>query len=189
MAKDGNVTCGSIKQMLLLGFGMFLLAALAVPAQAADMPIAVPPAKAAYKTPTPCTLTACSGFYVGGGLIGVGSNMDVLGGGIANSVFAGGGATALDAGYRFWNGAYVFVIEGVGGYEIVWPVSISGINKANRSAWPVRRGPPNTRGYCLVKMNGHCEGRCMTVLTAIGALVTGLGTAVWLGLQEMMGRH
>ena len=26
-------------------------------------------------------------------------------------------------------------------------------------------------------------------LTAIGALVTGLGTAVWLGLQEMMGRH
>jgi opacity protein-like surface antigen len=110
-----------------------MMTALAMPVQAADMPTVALPAKAAYRAPAPCTLTACSGFYVGGGLIGAGSNMDVLGSGIANSVFAGGGAIALDAGYQFWNGSYFFGLEGFGGYEIANNSSlIPGAGNQNR---------------------------------------------------------
>src|SRR5262249_29833108 len=80
---------------------LMALLALADRALAADMP-----AKAAAAQPAQpsCTPQVCSGFYIGGNLIGVGSNIDVLGSGINNSVFAGGAMLGANLGYQFWNG-------------------------------------------------------------------------------------
>ena len=70
-----------------------VLGALA-PAAAADLTVktkAVP-----FLTSTPCTVAtattplSCSGFYIGGGISGQGTNADIVGNGINGSVFAGG---------------------------------------------------------------------------------------------------
>jgi opacity protein-like surface antigen len=50
----------------------------------------------------------CSGWTIGGGVGGVGSNLDILGGGLSNSVFAGGGVPYIELGYQFDNGMYFF---------------------------------------------------------------------------------
>lgn len=85
------------------------LAALSVPAFAADMrPVAK--AQAPYAAPT-CTATDCSGLYAGINLQGIGSNLDILGSGINNSVFAGGGAIGGTLGYQFWNGQFFLAGE------------------------------------------------------------------------------
>jgi opacity protein-like surface antigen len=64
----------------------------------------------AYTAPV-CTATDCSGFYAGVSLQGSGSNLDILGSGINNSVFAAGGVLGGVAGYQFWNGQMFFAPE------------------------------------------------------------------------------
>lgn len=96
-------------------------------AQAADLPakVRVP----TYVAPV-CTAGAaatatmgainpsCSGFYGGFSVQGLGSNLDILGSGINNSVFAGGGVVGLVGGYQFWNGQFFLAGEGNFGLNI-----------------------------------------------------------------------
>lgn len=71
----------------------------------------------------PCTIAtgstplSCSGFYVGAGLAGQGSNADIIGSGVTGSVFAGGITPTLDAGYLYAKGNWVFGAEFDAGYS------------------------------------------------------------------------
>lgn len=60
---------------------------------------------------------SCSGFYAGLNVQGIGSNLDILGSGINNSVFAAGGLVGLDVGYQFWNGTFFLAGEGQIDYD------------------------------------------------------------------------
>jgi opacity protein-like surface antigen len=94
--------------------GGALLFALALglaspPVQAAD--VGVPVLKAPALKQSTCTVTDCSGLFVGFNVAGVGSNLDILGSGINNSVFAGGGMIGGNAGYQLWNGQFFAAAE------------------------------------------------------------------------------
>lgn len=105
-----------------------LLASSAIVAQAADLAVKAPAALPAYVS-SACTVTplSCSGFYLGGGLAGQGSNADILGNGINGSVFAGGITPTVDAGYQYVNGNWVFGAEADMGYAVDTGASVNGI--------------------------------------------------------------
>lgn len=89
-------------------------------ASAADMAVKAPSflASSACTVATATTPLSCSGFYVGGGLSGAGSNADIIGSGINGSVFAGGVTPTLDAGYQYVHGNWVFGAEFDIGYSV-----------------------------------------------------------------------
>lgn len=88
------------------------IALLCGPALAADLSF---PIKAAAVAANPCTVTSCSGWYVGVGLTGNGTNADIVGNGVNQSVFAAGGILDVHGGYQMWNGTYLFGAEvGIG---------------------------------------------------------------------------
>lgn len=95
-------------------FGILIASVMAAPAFAADMPVkSVPYATAAYA----CQPQNCSGWYAGFGILGEGSNADVIGNGINGSVFSTGGVIKIQGGYQLWNGQWFAAIEGSVGYE------------------------------------------------------------------------
>ncbi len=96
-----------------------LAASIAVPALAADMAVKAIP----FASATPCTAGSCSGWYAGFGVMGDGSNADIIGSGVNGSVFAGGGAIKVQGGYQLWNGAFFAAIEGALGYEFTTATS------------------------------------------------------------------
>jgi hypothetical protein len=93
-----------------------LLAALATSlstaAFAADLPTKAP----AYVA-TPCVPGNCSGWYADFGIMGDGTNADIIGGGLNNSIFQTGGAILAGGGYQLWNAAWFAAIEANAGYE------------------------------------------------------------------------
>jgi opacity protein-like surface antigen len=95
----------------------FLLASVvtlaAFAAQAADMVVKSPLAVPGFT----CTVASCSGWYGGAVLVGEGTNADIIGQGVNNSVFAAGGIIGGDFGYRLWNGNYFFAAEVAAGYQ------------------------------------------------------------------------
>ena len=95
---------------VILGAALALLATQAV---AADVPL--PPMKAAAASP--CIAGSCSGWYAGFGILGDGTNVDIIGNGVNGSVFAAGGAAVLHGGYQLWSGSWFAAIEGNAGYE------------------------------------------------------------------------
>lgn len=93
----------------------FLLAPLALQANvayAADMVPAKAPihAKAAL---TDCSVTDCSGFFAGANVAGIGTSLDVLGSGVNQSLFGGGGLIGAEAEYQLWNGKYFVSIGAI----------------------------------------------------------------------------
>lgn len=64
-----------------------------------------------------CTISSCSGPYIGADLIGNGTNADIVGNGINQSVFSAGGIIAMHAGWQLWNGNYFAAVEGGIGYS------------------------------------------------------------------------
>jgi opacity protein-like surface antigen len=81
----------------------------------------VPPACTAggpMTATSPAVAPSCSGFYAGFNIQGIGSNLDILGSGINNSVFAGGGFIGGTAGYQFWNGQFFLAGEVNGGINV-----------------------------------------------------------------------
>jgi hypothetical protein len=103
------------------------VATLNTPAKStAVMPIAAPPAPA-------CTNTSCTGWFVGGDITGSGSNMNILGSGIAGSVFAGGGGLGLNGGFQFWNGTYYFAADLFADYMLANSQVAPGVG--NQNAW------------------------------------------------------
>src|SRR5579862_9291627 len=90
------------------------LAGASAPALSTDMP-----AKAQAAAPIPtCTITQCSGWYLGGHVEGLGSNADILGSGIQSSIFAGGAGLGGHAGYQLWNGNFFAAAEIGGTYDV-----------------------------------------------------------------------
>jgi outer membrane immunogenic protein len=104
---------------------LIALLMLGTAAHAADLRLKAP----AYVTPictagVPMTPTmaaiapSCSGPYAGFGVEGLGSNLDILGSGINNSVFAGGGIIKATGGYQFWNGQFFLAGEANAGINL-----------------------------------------------------------------------
>jgi opacity protein-like surface antigen len=116
--------------MLALAAATFLV----VPALASDVnaPAQVAITKAITKDPciiaSASTPLSCSGFYVGGGLSGEGSNADIIGSGINGSVFAGGMTPTFDAGYQYAKGNWFFGAELDVGYALGANTSIGATN-------------------------------------------------------------
>lgn len=96
-----------------------LAAAVATLSQAfaADVLPAVVKAKAVSFVGNPCTPVTCTGFYVGGGLGGVGTNIDVIGNGLNGSVGAGGMLPTLKFGYLYAQNNWLFGIEAAFAYQ------------------------------------------------------------------------
>ncbi len=94
---------------------LLLLATLiATPSMAADLAVKAVPLPAARM---PCAAGDCSGWYAGFGILGDGTNVDIVGNGINGSVFAAGGAIKVQGGYQLWNGSWFAAIDGSLGYE------------------------------------------------------------------------
>jgi hypothetical protein len=104
-----------MKKAILLAAVLF-----ASPAMAADLPVK---ARALAAFGDPCVLASiatplsCSGFYVGAGLAGQGSNADIIGSGVSGSVFAGGMTPTFDTGYLYAKGNMLFGAEFDAGYS------------------------------------------------------------------------
>ena len=75
---------------------------------------------------SPCTPTSCSGWYVGAGLGGVGTNLDVIGNGLNGSAFAGGMLPGLKAGYLYAQNGWLFGAEITGAYQTNTTTTVAG---------------------------------------------------------------
>jgi len=135
-------------------------------------------------TSNPCTVAtastplSCSGFYVGGGLSGQGSNADIIGSGINGSVFAGGMVPSVDAGYQYVQGNWLFGAEVDLGYAFNTNVSVNG-------------GASNMNGLRATeffKVGGNLAGMLGTqapitvpasIANAVLGLYGGVGPAQW----------
>ncbi len=102
------------------------LSLIASPAFAADLSLKAVP----LPTAAPCSAGSCSGWYAGFGVLGDGTNVDIVGNGINGSVFSAGGAIQLHGGYQLWNGSWFAAIEGGAGYEFT-RASANGLNIVN----------------------------------------------------------
>lgn len=89
--------------------------------------------KAPPATPL-CTLTQCVGIEFGASISGVGSNADIIGQGLSNSVFAGGEIPSLQAGYLDWNGSMLLRAELSGGYQASTNINAGPVT-GNENGW------------------------------------------------------
>jgi len=90
---------------MILGLGRAFGADVATPVK--PLPRAI-----AY----PCTVTSCSGFYVGANLTGVGADVTDFNTGVPANAFTSGGGLGGQLGYQFWNGQFFFAGEVFGDY-------------------------------------------------------------------------
>lgn len=156
LAKDPRGVNPGVKvgAILALVFGASML----LPAQSRAADVLKAP-KLALPTFAPCTLTDCTGPYIGFNLAGIATNANVLAGGINGSLAAGGQNIGIQAGYQFWRNSWFFgpevgadytyggtIVPGAGvpkwlTYEIVkfgTPIStfFGGITPANATGLP-----------------------------------------------------
>jgi hypothetical protein len=109
---------------------LLLLALLLLPtwAQAADIPptYKAPIAPRGYlpSAPVPCTTNQCTGWYVGLSLSGAGSNADIIGQGLDNSVFANGGMAGVTLGGQYWMNGLFLGMENTVGYSFGSPATV-----------------------------------------------------------------
>ena len=113
---------------------LFILAALAAaaisPARAADnLPAAtVKPAATSFLSSISggaCTPTTCTGFYFGGGLGGVGTNLDIIGQGLQGSAAAGGMLPTAKFGYLYAQNNWLFGAEASFAYQTSSSVAVA----------------------------------------------------------------
>jgi hypothetical protein len=111
----------------ILAFAAAALSVIAIPAMAADLSVA-PLFKAPPKpAPVVCSLTQCNVWFVGAGIFGAGSNIDIIGQGISNSVFANGGMVLADVGGQVWYNGIFLGAENMGGWAFGSPASVNGV--------------------------------------------------------------
>lgn len=60
---------------------------------------------------------SCSGWYVDFGILGDGTNADIINGGLSNSLASNGAAIMLGGGYQYWAGSVLAGVQLNGGYE------------------------------------------------------------------------
>lgn len=94
---------------------------------------------------SPCLINNCTGWYAGVGLTGNGTNADIIGSGLSQSVFAAGGQFDVHGGYQFWNGTYFAAAEVGLGYQF-----------ENGAAVQVKA--TNITGYEILKFGGSLSG-------------------------------
>jgi opacity protein-like surface antigen len=91
-----------------------LTSALISPAIASDLGSPV------YKAPAviPCqSIQSCSGWYADFGILGDGTNANIIGGGLSNSIASNGAAVMIGGGYQYWAGSVLAGVQLNGGYE------------------------------------------------------------------------
>jgi hypothetical protein len=103
------------------------LAALTGSAFAADLPLKAPPLA---PQPVLCTTNQCSVLFGGITLLGQGSNVDIIGQGISNSVFSNGGMVAGTIGGQYWNSGVFLGVENLAGWSFGAPSSVNGVGVA-----------------------------------------------------------
>lgn len=107
------------------------LAVISGAAGAVDMP--APIRAPGVFTPAPCTLQACSGFYVGVNVIGAGANTDLtIAPGFSSSVFSAGGMIGMQAGYQFWNGKWFIAAEAGIDYDVTNNIQVTAVTNSKR---------------------------------------------------------
>lgn len=121
------------RSLLIAAFAASLSPALASDFATKAVPYALPPVS--------CTPQNCSGWYGSFGILGDGSNADIIGGGLNNSLFQTGGAITVGGGYQFWSGSLFAAVEGNVGYEFT-----------RNSASPLTQGGSKFIGQELVKL-------------------------------------
>ena len=79
----------------------------------------------------PCTVTACTGFYVGGDIAGAGLNLDVLGSVLASTApgTTNGASFGVMAGYQYWNSGIFAGVQGFANYSFSTPGVLGSSNR------------------------------------------------------------
>lgn len=98
----------------------------------------------AYLDQSACTINQCTSWFVGAGISGNGTNADILGQGINQSVFAAGGIFDAHVGADLWNGKYYAGVEGGIGYQF--------------QSGPLSIGKSNLVGYQEFRLGGSLTG-------------------------------
>jgi opacity protein-like surface antigen len=82
--------------------------------------LAIVPARAQAPAPASpnCTVAKTTGFYAGVNAIGVGSNLDIAGQGLAGSLFAAGGLAGANVGFQYCKGNYFGAVELSADYDL-----------------------------------------------------------------------
>lgn len=78
-------------------------------------------------TGSACTPTSCSGPYIGGGIGGVGTNLDVIGNGLNGSAFAGGVIPTIKFGYLYAQNNWLFGAEASLAYQTSTSTTVAGV--------------------------------------------------------------
>lgn len=119
-------------------FTIAYLAILFSPAVAADLPVLK--ASAVPFVGSACTPTTCTGFYVGGGLGGVGTNLDVIGNGLNGSAAAGGMLPTMKVGYLYAQGNWLFGGEVTFAYQTSSAATLANAVSGNQSGMLLTQG-------------------------------------------------
>lgn len=127
------------KRMMLLALIIPGAIAMAMAARAADLPVKNP-AAALPAFGSVCTPTSCTGFYVGGGLGGVGTNLDIIGNGLNGSAGAGGMLPTFDVGYLYANGNWLFGAEASFAYQTNTAATLANAVSGNQSGILLTQG-------------------------------------------------
>ena len=109
---------------------LLALSLFASPALAADFPVL--PVKVVAPAVPACTILHCTGFYAGGGLSGVATNLNVFANGINGSLNAGGTILDIHAGWRSWNGSIYIGGEVSAGYDVAINTGAVSVSPSDR---------------------------------------------------------
>lgn len=165
----------------LLGAALVLIA---INANAADLAVKainnalVPVFGNPCTVPTASTPLSCSGWFVGAGLAGQGSNADIIGSGVNGSVFAGGIEPFVDGGYQYMQGNWIFGADISAGYAIKSTLAINGIGG----------GMSGARITEFFKVGGNLSGLLGTaapitvpasLANSVLGLYVGIGASQW----------
>lgn len=117
-------------------------------AHAADLTPKAPANAFAVSNSSPCTPVSCTGPYGGVQIGGNGTNLDIIGSGLNNSVFAGGAVAGVKAGYQYTDTKWILGAEASVNYQFQSNATVNGVSG-------------NTSGmfsYEVVKIGGNVSG-------------------------------
>ncbi|WP_439398747.1 hypothetical protein ACRQ5Q_15245 [Bradyrhizobium sp. PMVTL-01] len=155
---------GAAKVLALVAFGLLAFSLLTPSVRAADFTVAMAtPTKAPAYVST-CTVNNCTGWYAGIGLTGNGTNANIVGSGLNESVFAAGAQVDLHGGFQFWNGSYFAAVEAGIGYQFT-------------NGGAIQLNGNQLAGYEIIKFGGSLSGLLNTSSSPI-AIPTALSSAL-----------
>lgn len=77
---------------------------------------------------SPCTPTSCTGWYIGAGIGGIGTSLNVIGNGLNGSLLAGGFLPELNGGYMYADGKWMFGAHVSAAYQTQTSVTAAGVS-------------------------------------------------------------